>query len=171
MKNVMVVDKEKLINALRTAGYTMESFSRAIGRNGSYIAAMVRKHNGINQSTIMLLESVANIKYKDIEAKEKHKNELKYKVVPNNEKWSRFQEFINELFTCIKNKYTTVEEAERFMLEMNYLFRALDGMRFEFISDIKGKLDIYGVPIITHNEDGTISRKFVDVEMEEMNND
>ncbi len=171
MKNVMVVDKDKLIGALKTAGYSMESFSRAIGRNGSYIAAMVRKHNGINQSTIMLLESVANIKYKDIEAKEKRDNKLKYKVVPNDEKWSRFNEFLNELYTCIENKYTTVEEAEKFMLEMNYLVRSLDGMGFEFISDIKRKLDIYGVPIITPNEDGTVSRKFVDVEMEEMKND
>lgn len=71
MKNVMRVDKKKLVQKLKDAGYTMGSFSRAMGRDDSYIAAMVRKHNAINQTTALLLASIAGISYSEIEPEKK----------------------------------------------------------------------------------------------------
>lgn len=162
MKNVMSVDREKLILKLRESGFTMKSFSHTIGRNGSYVAAMVRKHNGINQSTVMLLESVANIKYDDIKSEEKQVTKECYRFIPDSEKDARFSEFLNEVLTSVSNTYVTVEEIDRFMLQLNFVVRAMDDMRLEPISEIKNKLDIYGVPIVHRNENGTIERKFME---------
>lgn len=162
MKNVMSVDKEKLILKLRESGFTMESFSRTIGRNGSYVAAMVRKHNGINQSTVMLLDSVANIKYDDIKSEEKQVTKKCSRFISDSEKNTRFGEFLNEVLTSVSNTYVTVEEMDRFMLQLNFVVKAMDGMRLEPISEIKNKLVIYGVPIVHRNENGTIERKFME---------
>lgn len=71
MINVMPVDQQKLETELKRAGYSMQGFSNAIGRNGSYISAMVRKHKGLNKSAVMLLESVAGINYDSVKPDQK----------------------------------------------------------------------------------------------------
>lgn len=166
-KNVyMPVDAQKLYKALKEKGTSASKFSEQIGRNGSYIRNYLLNHKALNKSTVMLLNAVHGIDYDSIKPDKNEEAESKETVIPRDEKLSRFHEFLSELCACISNKYTTEAEMDCFMLQLNYIVCAFDGIGIDAIETIKSKLDIYGKPIISRDENGIIVRKFVEVQPE-----
>lgn len=159
----MPVDAQKLYKALKEKGTSASKFSREIGWAGSYVKNSLLKNKGLRKSIIMLLKAIYNIDYDDIKSEEVKKEKNTFRTIPDDKKHSRFNSFMRELFEDILNKYTTASEIDKFMLQLNYIVKSMDDTGFDAISEIKSKLDIYGKPVISRNENGMIERKFVEV--------
>ena len=160
MAELMKVDSKKLKAKLKEHGFTMASFSVKIGRGDGYICSAMRQRYGLYKDTILLLESLAGIKYEEIKPEETI-SEKPY-FLSDDDRAKGWDEFWNEFWAMVGNSCTGQEEKDKFMRDCYDVIRLFPFPGNEMVRVLRTKLPCYGFPVYARGEDGKVCKKFVD---------